>query len=170
MAVQCTVQRAPAAGTVTVPEPQAPPSGRETIALTHLRADLKKTARAHMAAGATITPRAGCPRAAVPGLQAEPWPALAAGAGGKACLQKPSAPFSMSPLCLCKSASCVVPWLSCYLRTPLSLCCAHMKALKSRTRGTSSPSSPQAQPESPADLCEFLRSWGAGGAGVRCTL
>ena len=123
-----------------------------------------------MAAGATITPRAGCPRAAVPGLQAEPWPALAAGAGGKACLQKPSAPFSMSPLCLCKSASCVVPWLSCYLRTPLSLCCAHMKALKSRTRGTSSPSSPQAQPESPADLCEFLRSWGAGGAGVRCTL
>lgn len=47
MAVQCTVQRAPAAGTVTVPELQAPPSGRETTALTHLRADLKKKARAN---------------------------------------------------------------------------------------------------------------------------
>ena len=45
-----------------------------------------------------------------------------------------------------------------------------MKAPKSRTRGASSPSSPQAHPESPADLCEFLWSWGAAGAGVRRTL
>ena len=73
--------------------------------------------------------------AAVPGLQAEPWPALAAGAGGQACLQKPSAPLSVSPLCPHKSALCVVPWMSCYLRTPLSLCCAHMTALNEEQGG-----------------------------------
>ena len=123
-----------------------------------------------MAAGATITPRAGCPWAAVPGLQAEPWAALAAGAGGKAYLQKPSAPFTMSPLCPCKSASCVVPWLSCYLRTPWAFAVLTWKHWSQEQGGPVLHPHPQAHPESPADLCEFLRSWGAGGAGVRCTL